>query len=371
MSRGPTRRQFLSSTTGLVAGVAAGCGRGGNTGPFAGQKLRIFVYAGGHERTMREVFVPAFEAKTGAAVVLDPGWWDAIAKLKASPKGKPAFDLVVTDATQGYPALREGLFQKLDVKRIPNRANLTPAVLDNWVYQEGYGITFPDSVMTLAYHKDLVKFQPSGWDDLLRDDVRGKVALYNSFYMSLYTFACMKVAREGKPGTAAAAVARDLDGVLAFARENRDRVKFWWPTSTDLTLGLAQKDYAIGNMHSPEMLAALRERPELGAVVPEADRAFVQVMWVVPDGTPHKELAETAIDLIFSEEMQRAFARQGSATAVLSAARDVAAEDPYWKQIYPSTEEQLKSLRYYPYDVYAAHWDHIARVWDREVLRKG
>jgi spermidine/putrescine-binding protein len=370
MALHPTRRQFLAAAAGALA---AGCADRPppSGGDFRGQKLRVFVYAGGHERTMREAFVPAFEAKTGATVVLDPGWWDSIAKLKASPKGKPAFDLVVTDATQGYPAIREGLFQKLDMGRIPNRLNLAPAVLDNWVYRDGYGITFPDSVMTLAYHKDLLKFTPAGWDDLLRDEVRGRVALYNSFYMSLYTFACMKVAREGKPGTAAAEVARDLDGVLAFARANRDRVKFWWPNSTEMALGLAQKDYALGNMHSPEMLHTLRERPELGAAVPEADRAFVQVMWVVPDGTPRKELAEIAIDLIFSEEVQRAFARQGSATAVPKVAREMAAEDPLWKQIYPSTEEQLKALRYYPYDVYAAHWDDITKVWDREILRKG
>jgi spermidine/putrescine-binding protein len=224
--------------------------------------------------------------------------------------------------------------------------------------------------MTLAYHKDLLQFTPAGWDDLLRDEVRGRVALYDSYYMSLYTFACMKAAREGKPGTAAAEVGRDLDGVLKFAKDNRDRVKFWWPNSTEMALGLIQKDHALGNMHSPEMLKVLRERPELGAVVPAADRAFVQLMWVVPDSTPHKELAEQAIDLIFSEDMQRAFARNGSATAVPSVAREVAAEDPLWKQIYPSTEEQFKTLHYYPYDVYARHKDEIVKVWEREVLRK-
>src|SRR5262249_48747927 len=146
-------------------------------------------------------------------------------------------------------------------------------------------------------------------------------ALYNSFYMSLYTFACMKVDREGRAGEAAGEIERDIDGVLAFAKKNRDRVKFWWPTSNDMIQGLAQKDCALGNMHSPEMLVALREKPELKAVVPEADRAFVQVMWVVPEGTPNKELAEEAINLIFSEKMQLAFARNGSATALPSVAK--------------------------------------------------
>jgi spermidine/putrescine-binding protein len=181
----------------------------------------------------------------------------------------------------------------------------------------------------------------------------------------------MKAAAENRPGSAADLVRKDLDDVLRFARENRDRVKFWWKTSTDMTLGLVNRDCAAGNMHSPEMLQALRAQPKLGAVVPEADRAFVQVFWAVPAGTRMAELAERAIDLIFSEDMQYEFAKRGMATAVLPAARRVAAEDPLWKQLYPHTEEQLRSLRYYPYDAYFDHWDRIEQVWTREVLRNG
>src|SRR5262245_32262649 len=220
-----TRRHFLGKAAiAAMAGGLSGCGQGSNSGQgeFAGQQLRVFIYSGGLEKTMRAAFVPEVERQTGATVVLDPGWWDSIPKLKASPPGQPAFDLVVTDPTQGYPAIREGLFQKIDLRRIPNHKNLSPVVLDNWVFKDGYGITFPDSVMTLAYNKTLVPFEPKQWADLLRDEVRGKVALYNSFYMSLYTFTCMKVSQEGKPGTAAAALAENLPGILDFAKANRD-----------------------------------------------------------------------------------------------------------------------------------------------------
>jgi spermidine/putrescine-binding protein len=362
----PGRREFLAGT--LAAGLSlavAGCRRAVDD-----QTLRIFVYAGGHERTMREVFLPAFEALTGKTAVLVPGWWGSTAQLKQSPKGQPPYDLMIVDATEGYPAVRDGLFQQIDPARLPNVAKLTPTVLDNWVYRDRYGVTFPDSVQTLAYRKDAIDFVPKTWDDLLRDDVRGRVALYSSFYMSLYTFACMKAAQAGKPGTAHDLIDDDLPGVLAFAKEQRDRVGFWWKTSTDMSRGLVQKDCALGNMHSPEMLVELRERPELGAVVPEADRAFVQVFWAIPDGTPRKESAETALNLLFSEELQTGFARRGSATALLSAAETVAAEDPLWRSLYPSTEEGFRALRYYPYDAYFRDWKGVNDAWDREVLRK-
>jgi len=337
---------------------------------FVGHKLRVFIYSGAWEKTIRESFVPAFEKRTGATVIPDPGWWDSIPKLKASPPGSPAFDLVLTDATQGYPAIKEGLFQKIDLERIPNRAHFAAPVLDHWVYKDGFGIPFPDSAMTLGYNTKLVPFKPAGWADLMKDEVKGKLGMYNSFYMSLFTFACMKVAVEGRLGTAAKECADNLKGVLAFAKEQRARVKYWWPTSTDMALNLAQENCAIGNMHGTDMLTAMRSQPMLGAVVPEQDRAFVQLMWVVPTGTKEKELAETAIDDLLSDEMQEAFARNGSATAVLSVARKMAAADPLWGAIYPSTEEGLKSIQYYPYDAYFKDWDAIVAEWDREVLRK-
>lgn len=389
--RAPSRRDVLAwaGATGLSLGLAAckakgPANEGGGEGEkgattaqgaleerrrFAGQTLRLFIYSGAWEKTFREVFVPQFQAATGATVILDPGWWDSIPKLKASPPGQPAFDLVLTDATQGYPAIREGMFQKIDLEAIPSRRHLAASVLDNWVYRDGYGIPFPESVMTLAYHRDRVKQAPTGWGHLADPAYDGKLGLYNSFYMSLYTFACVKADLEGKAGTAHALMRDDLEGVFAFAKAHRDRVRYWWPTSTDMVLNLQQRNVTLGNMHSPDILPALRDDPRLGAVVPALDRAFVLLMWVIPEGTKRKALAEAAIDFIFSPRFQTALAERGSTTPLLSVAEKVAAKDPFWKQIYPSTEAELAALRYYPYDAYFADWDGIVERWDKEILR--
>ena len=355
-----SRRTFLF----LSAVGLAGCGA-------RRDRLRIFVYAGNHDRIMREVFVPAFEGETGQTCVLESGWWDAIAKLKSSPTGQPAFDLMITDATQGYPAIREGLFAQLDQANLPNAGAMAPAALDNAVWRDRIGVPYPDSVMTLAYRRATVEPAPRTWADLLRDSLKGNIALYSSFYMSLYTFACMRAAQEGKPGTAAALVENDLKGMLDYAAQVRGRVKLWWKTSAEMILDLGRGEAAACNMHSPEMLQALREEKALAAVVPEADRAMVQVMWCVPADSPRKRLAETAINVLFSDAVQRAFAERGSATAIPRVAAEVAAADPVWASIYPHTPAQFEALRYYPYEVYAKHWDEIATEWERRVLRAG
>lgn len=362
------RRQFLAAAIGSA--LVAGCRTRAKPGPFTGRELRVFCYAGGHDKTMRDTFVPVFEKQTGASVSLYPGWWDGVPKVKAAPANDPPFDLMITDATQGYPAAKEGLFAELDLANIPNHNNLTPTALDNHIFKARHGITYPDSVMTLAYNKKSTRRPPKTWSDLLMKDLDGKLGLYNSYYMSLYTFACIQADLDGKPGTAHALIEKDLDGVLRFAKTYRDRVKLWWPTSTDMILALAKGEIGAGNMHSPEYYNALREKPELGAVVPDKDRAYVQVFWSVPAGSPNRDLAEVAINVLFSDEVQLGFARRGMATAIPSVAAKMASEDALWQSLYPHTEEQFRSLRYYPYEVYAAN-DHIADTWNRTVLRDG
>jgi spermidine/putrescine-binding protein len=138
-----------------------------------------------------------------------------------------------------------------------------------------------------------------------------------------------------------------------------------------MVLELSRKGCALGNMHSPDVLPALRQKPELGARVPAKDPAFVLLMWVVPSDTPRAELAHAAIDHILSTGFQTEFARRGSATSIPAVAAATAKADPAWAGIYPADEAALAAVRYYPYDAYFRDWDAVVEAWDREVLRKG
>ena len=225
--------------------------------------------------------------------------------------------------------------------------------------------------MTLAYNKNLVSEEPSKWEDLIKPNLKNKIGLYSSFYLSLFTFACMKAGIENRHGTAHEMINNNLEEVLRFARNYRDNVKLWWPTSNDMILALANKDITAGNMHSPEYIKAIREKNSLGANVPVKDRAFVQVFWTIPAESKNKELAEIAINELFSYEIQLEFCRRGSATSILAVAETMAKEDSFWKNIYPYTKDQFNSLQYYPYDTYSKNWKEISETWDRTILRKG
>lgn len=367
VARTLNRRAFLRAAGAAAigtSGLAAGCSK-------RQRSISVFVYAG-LDQIFQEHFAAPFEAKTGVKVILDAGWWDAIGKLKASPKGKPVYDLVLTDATQGYPAIKSGLFQQIDFDRVPNHRALAPVALDTWVARDRYGVTFHESAMTLVWDKRQLATEPKRWGDLLRPELDGKLSFYDSFYFSLFTFACMKAAAEGKPGAAHQILNENMGAVLDFARRERGRVRFWWPTGTKMLQDLLQGNFAAGNGHSVTMLQSAKEKPEvLGFVTPQMDRVYAQLIWAIPADTPNAEFATSAMDFLLSQDVQVALARRGAGTSHVEAARIVAAEDPVWASTYPATDEQFRALKYYPYDAYFKDWDGIRKVWEEEVLRKG
>lgn len=372
-----TRRDFIRKSTVASAGVVA-AGQLGIWGAdvqaaqdFKGEKLRIFTYAGAWGDQFTKNFAPLFKELTGADLIVELGWWDSIPKLKASPPGNPAFDLIMTDATQGYPAIREGLFQKVDMGNIPNAGKFAPEVMSNWVVEESWGVTWPDAAQTGVFNTEDVEAAPQRWSQLLDARYDDKLGMYNSFYFSLFTFACMMVDQEGNAGTARDVCNSDLGKVLEFAKSQRDRVNYWWPSSSDMALNLVQKNVIIGNIHSVDAFTPVREGEPIGVFVPEKDRASFQALWLVSRDTKKNDLAEKAIDIFCSERFQEIYASDGGfPTAIPSVAATVGAKDALWAQINPYKPEHFQNVGYYPYDAYFAQWDHIVEVWDKEVLRK-
>ena len=369
-----SRRKFLAAT---AATAAAGTTTtilprySSASQMYKGERINVFTYAGPWGDMFTEHFAPGFADLTGAQIVLDLGWWDSIPKLKASPPGQPAFDLIMTDATQGYPAVQEGLFQKADFSRIPNMKNFAPEMLDNWIVKDGWGVTWPDALGAGTFNRDKTKVAPQRWSDLLKPEFDNKIGLYNSFYMSLHTLASIKVDSEGKPGTAHDEMANNLEGVLEFSKAQSDRVSLWWKSASDMMLNIIQGNVGIGNVHSPAIYQAIKDGEDSVAMfAPLEDRAFVQLFWLVTKDTKKKEIAEAAIDYFCTEEFQTAYARNaGFVTPIRSVAESIAKEDKLYGEVNPTTADEFKALKYFPYDAYFAAWDHIVEVWDKEVLR--
>jgi putative spermidine/putrescine transport system substrate-binding protein len=336
------------------------------------RQFTMFVYSGLTERAYRELFVPGFEARKNVKVTLDPGWWDMAPKLKVSPSDQTPFDLVMTDPTQGFPGIRDGLFEKIDPGRIPNAKRFAPKILESWIYREGWGVPYISSAMTLAWNTDLLATPLKSWGDLFAEGLKGEIMLFNSYYMSLYTFAAAKASLDGKPGTARRMVESDLDGVFRFAREKRDWVKFWWPDTAAAVQALLLSNVKAGNIHGNGLIKPLGEGKPLDLAIPVEDRAYVQLFFLVPRNTRSVQLAEEAIDFIAGADFQRDLADTTGELAcnIPEVAAEVAPRNPIWARVYPHSPQDWESLSYYPYDAYDKQLTKIVDFWNREVLRK-
>jgi putative spermidine/putrescine transport system substrate-binding protein len=87
-------------------------------------------------------------------------------------KGNPESDLTFTTSHVGWLYANDGLYQQLDLSKVPNAKNLveqakiSPYHLGTWAY-----------VYTIGYRRDLmsgVTFE--SWADLWRPEVKGKLA---------------------------------------------------------------------------------------------------------------------------------------------------------------------------------------------------
>jgi putative spermidine/putrescine transport system substrate-binding protein len=159
------RRTFVSglATVGLLAGARA----------QAAEPLVVSSWGGSWKDTLERVIAKPYSAKTGVPVEFEVGGTlDRLAKARVS-KASPLVDVTFTTAHVGRLYMSDGLFQKLDVARVPNAADLareafrSDAHIGVWSY-----------VYTIAYRPDLVGgMEITRWADLWDPRLKGKLGL--------------------------------------------------------------------------------------------------------------------------------------------------------------------------------------------------
>jgi putative spermidine/putrescine transport system substrate-binding protein len=138
----------------------------------AQDKLVISIWGGSWRDLVAETVAKKFTKDTGVPVeFITGGTIDRLNKEKLA-KGNPESDITFTTSHVGWLYANDGLFEQLDVSKIPNAANLaeeariSPYHLGAWAY-----------VYTIGYRADLLpgmKFE--SWNDLWTPEMKAKLA---------------------------------------------------------------------------------------------------------------------------------------------------------------------------------------------------
>jgi len=138
----------------------------------AAEPLVVSVWGGNWKDTIERVVAKPFTAKTGIPVEFEVGGTiDRLAKARVA-KGSPLVDVTFTTTHVGRLYISDGLFERLDMAKIPNAKEIAPEAvrspyhIGGWVY-----------VYTIVYRPDLVKEEITRWADLWKPSLRGKIAM--------------------------------------------------------------------------------------------------------------------------------------------------------------------------------------------------
>ena len=138
----------------------------------AQDKLVISIWGGSWRDLVAETAAKKFTQETGVAVeFITGGTIDRLNKAKLA-KGSPESDITFTTSHVGWLYANDGLFETLDLSKIPNAKNLaepakiSPYHLGSWAY-----------IYTIGYRPDLVKnVKFESWNDLWNPELKSKLA---------------------------------------------------------------------------------------------------------------------------------------------------------------------------------------------------
>ncbi|WP_367278224.1 ABC transporter substrate-binding protein [uncultured Alsobacter sp.] len=166
------RRQALAGLAGLM-----GAGMAGLPARAQGKTLIIPTLGGVWEQFWRKTIGPAFTKATGAATTFEVGNGRVFgANLRAAGVKNPPYSIVMTNEVFASALRKEGFFEKLDLTKIPNYADLYPLAKS----ADGFGAIAAVSPIGIGYRTDMVKTPPKAWKDIWSNpEFKGKVGLYN------------------------------------------------------------------------------------------------------------------------------------------------------------------------------------------------
>jgi len=142
------------------------------------QSLVITTYGGSWEKFWRDILIPGFTAETGIDPTLDIGLGRTyMTNIRAAGVGKSPYSCLMTNEIYSTVLRSEGYFEKLDLAKVPNYADLYDVATEA---SDGWAAVGLISPIGLGYRTDMLSKAPTSWKDLWEDpELKGRLGLYN------------------------------------------------------------------------------------------------------------------------------------------------------------------------------------------------
>ena len=267
---------------------------------LAQSQLTVVNFGGANGAAQKKAYFEPFE-KSAAAKVVAVEYNGEQAKIKAMVETKKVtWDVVEVESPDINRGCDEGLFEKLDWAKVGAKGDYQPAA----VHECGIG-TFVWSTV-LAYNADKLKDAPKNWADFWdTKKFAGKRAMRKGARYNL-EFALMA---DGVPTADVYKVLATPAGAeRAFKKltELKPNIQ-WWEAGAQPPQFLVAGDVVMTTAYNGRIDAAQREGKNLA--IAWAGGIYDLDYWVMPKGTPNKDLALKFIATASSPDAQAEYAK--------------------------------------------------------------
>ena len=267
---------------------------------LAQSQLTVVNFGGANGAAQKAAYFEPFE-KSGAGKIVAVEYNGEQAKIKAMVETKNVnWDVVEVESPDVNRGCDEGLFEKLDWSKIGNKADFQPAA----VHECGVGTFVWSTVM--AYNADKIKNAPKTWADFW--DVKkypGKRGMRKGARYNL-EFALMADGVKTADVYKVLATKEGAERAFKKMSELKPSIQFW-EAGAQPPQFLVAGDVVMTTAYNGRIDAAQREGKNLA--ITWTGGIYDLDYWVMPKGTPNKDLALKFIAMASSPTEQANYAR--------------------------------------------------------------
>lgn len=355
-------RTRLMAAAGLAVSagfVLAACGGGASGSSSSGTTtISLMGYSGVvQDNYVKAVVDPFMKSHPNIKVDYVPG--DSAATMLGtlrSQKGDPSTDVAIFDTSVANTGNKEGIFQPLDPKLVPNMKD----VAERGQVKGNYGPAVTFDNLVLIYNKDQIKTPPTSWTDLWNPKYANKVIIPTAPDLQGLSLMVITDKMQG------ADYKQTIEPAVKKLAEVAPRVLTWKPNPDTYTM-IMNGDATIGiGWNARAQYYADESKGKLGVVIPKEGSVFQTNSINLVKDAPNAKAAQTFINYALSPKAQAAFTNQMFYAPTNTKAKPKVSREAESRTA--TTPERLSKIIDVDWNYIAAHNDAWTQVWQRKIL---
>jgi putative spermidine/putrescine transport system substrate-binding protein len=333
-----TRRRFVGSAAATAAAGAGAFALPGGFGPVhaQGRPFTFTSWGGALSAMEKEAFIDPAEKLFNVKIVNASPTNQA--KIKAMVEAKAVeWDLVDVGGRSIFAGRDQGFLESIDYKIVTNAKNLDK----RWVHSHGVYTSTGATLIAWNTKAFPAGKGPQSWKDFWDvKNVPGPRGLYKLMY---YNYEAAMLAAGVKESEMYPVTPEKAKQAIAKVKEIKPHVKVWWTAGAQPPQLLSSGELAMCSVWSGRLFDALKEKAPVDFTW--KDGIAWGNAWVVPKGTPHKDLAMKILNSALTDEAQTRLLKIGVYGPVLeSAAKKATAEQTKQLVMHPDNLKRMMLL---------------------------